>query len=422
MRYLTLLLIAVLAQVTFAQSLVPNYELGTRTGAFSARNLGLGRTFMVHDNGPSSLMGNPATLTDQTTMERWDISVDVSRVKETRSYPIYDAFNAVLIYNNYAMNDHLYSKLNGGVSVRFPLKQDRCLVLAAGTYSTYGFDYTYHEEVRNRYSEGGIQDIRLGNNNLEINGDLRSISIGGATNVLGPVSLGLSYSVLAGDYSYTKGVYYKALNKTNLEDHIDFSPKGTSGEINIGALYPVNDRISIGARALMPTGKYKFGSTVTSNSYSMTVDNDTLKSGDIEQKYPSHYGVGVQYRPQNEYRPVLSFDTEIHKYKDILPEWDNTWEFRAGVEQQVVPGIPVRLGLVYYTSPASDEQATTLYTAGIGFKVEKFSGDLGVELGKINYSNDDLFPQTLYDQTNRIDRDHVETAWFRGMITLRYEL
>jgi hypothetical protein len=425
MRYLTLLLIIALAQLTFAQSPLPDPTLGTRPVAFSARSLGMGRTYLIHESGPSSLMGNPAGLANQSNLLRVDLSADVSRVKETRSYPFYDAFNAVLGYNNYALNDHLYSKLDGGVAVRVPVQQERAIVLSLASYSTYRFDYTYHEEVRNRYSAGGIQDLRLGENRYDISGDMRSVTFGAASKVIEPLSLGFSVSALMGDWSYTRGVYYADKNKQNYVDQIDYSPKGTPAEFNVGALYQLNDRIAFGARALMPTGDYKFEKKVVDNGFSKGVLLDTIATGDITQKYPSHFAVGVQYRPQNEYRPILNFETEIHTYNDVSEDFDNTFEFRAGAEQQVVPGVPVRIGFDYYTAPSNSEETTTLYSAGIGFRLQKMSGDFGFELGKINYTNADLFPQSLYTGNtadNRKDKDHVETSLFRGMITLRYDL
>jgi hypothetical protein len=425
MRYLTLLLSLLLASVVFAQSPFADPTLGTRPGAFSARSLGLGRTFLVHETGPAAMMGNPATLANQEKPWRIDLSADVSRVKETRSYPFYDAFDGVLGYNNYAMNDHLYSKLDGGVAWRVPLEPTRSLVLSAASYSTYRFDYRYHEEVRNRYTSGGIQDLKLGDNRLDITGDLRSITVGAAAKAMDQLAVGFSVSALQGDWSYTRGVYYADktdTTKKNQVDFVEYSPNGTPAEMNVGALFSLSERVSVGARALLPTGDFKFDKDVKLDGFSKNVDSVAISSGTITQTYPSHFAVGVQYRPQNEYRPILILETEIHTYKDVDKDFDNTFEIRAGAEQQIVPGAPVRLGFVYYTSPTNDEQATTLFSAGIGFHLQRLTGDFGFELGKLNYVNPDLFRQSLYDETDRTDSDHVETALFRGMITLRYEL
>ncbi len=93
-------------------------------------------------------------------------------------------------------------------------------------------------------------------------------------------------------------------------------------------------------------------------------------------------------------------------------------EFRAGAEQQIVPGTPARFGLVYSTSPTDKDRASTLFTAGVGFMLRQLHIDFGLEFGEMNYASDDLFPQALYGETNREERDKVETAVFRGMISL----
>jgi hypothetical protein len=113
---------------------------------------------------------------------------------------------------------------------------------------------------------------------------------------------------------------------------------------------------------------------------------------------------------------------EVHTFHDVGEPYNNSFEIRAGAEQQVVPGAPVRLGFVYASSPLEKDRATTKFTAGIGFKLQKLDADFGVEVGKMNYVSPDLFPQALFGGTNRVDLDRVETTLFQGMISLRYNI
>lgn len=418
MRTLTITLAVLMAAAAFAQAPFPDPVWGTRPEAFSAKSLSLGRTFMVHQTGPAALMGNPASMTAQQSQWRIDISADVSRVKETRSYPFYDAFDGVLGYNNYAVNDHLYSKLDGGVSFRPKLETVESLVLSAGSYSAYRFDYRYHEEVRDRYSSGGIQDRRLGENRLDIEGDLRSVSFGAAVKAKIPLSLGASLSLLGGEWSYLKGTYYTNPDSVDKINRVEYAPEGSPAEFTIGAAYEISERVTVAGRALMPTGDFEFEQEGTFSSAA----GEETGSGNMTITYPSHYGLAVQYRPRNEFRPVLNLEGEIHTYSDIADGFDDTFELRAGIEQMVVPGSPVRVGFVYYTSPVEKERATTLFTAGVGFILDKLTGDFAIEVGKLNYTEVDLFPQALFGDDNRTDFDQVETALFRGMITLGWAL
>ncbi len=401
----------------FAQATQPDVSVGTRPGAFSPRSLGLGHTFVTNQLGSAALMGNPATLAHQTSRWHIGLSADLSRVRETRSYPFYDAFDGVLGYNNYALNDHLYSKLDGGASYLLKQEQLDVMVLSAGTYSAYQFQYTYHEEVRNRFTSGGVQDLILGKNLLEVDGDLRAFAFGAAA-AQGKMAMGFSLAFLTGDWGYVNGVYYASEDSANQVYRADYSPDGTPADLNFGATYDLNERVRFGARALFPTGKMKYEFTAT-NSIG---DSTTRVKGTSSAKYPSHIAAGVQYRPRNEYRPMIYGEAEIHTYSEVAEGFDDVIEFRAGAEQQIVPGTPARFGIVYATSPTDKDRATTLFTAGVGFVLRRMHADFGLEFGEMNYSSDDLFPQSLYGGVNRSDRDRVETALFRGMLSLSWEL
>lgn len=422
MRSLPLLLISSLAVTAFAQSPLPDPVVGTRPEAFSARSLGLGRSFVTTETGPAALLGNPATMAQQDS--RWviDLSGDVSRVREIRKYPFYDSFDGVLGYNNYAVNDHLYSKLDGGAAFRVPTAAVRSLVVAAGSYSAYRFDYRYHEEVRDRYASGGLQDRKLGENRLDITGDLRSITLGAAARMHGPLSLGFSFSMLSGEWTYEKSTYYATADSLDIPGLVEYSTDGMPAEAVFGAAWELTPRVTLGARALLPTGDFKFTQDVVRDEFFAGVDSVAIGSGTIRATYPGHYAAGVQYRPRSEFRSLLSLECEYHTYSAVSDRYDDSFAIRAGAEQAVLPGAPVRIGFIYATSPLNKERATTLFTAGIGFRLQKLSGDFGVEIGKMSYLESDLFPQRLFGDDNRTDFDRVETALFRGLISLRYTL
>jgi hypothetical protein len=428
MRQLILIFVLLLASAAaFGQMAFPDSVLGVRSGAYSARSLSLGHTYLTNENGPSCVMGNPAGLADQDKRWRFAFSGNLARNEEVRKYPIFDAFNGVLVYNNYALNDHLYSKADGGIAFKVPTDLVQSLVLSLSSYSAYSFDYTYREEVRDRSSEGGIMDRQLGFNRLDISGDLRTISLGAASKMFGPVALGFAFNTLAGNWTYTKSVSYTGdyiSTDSNMVQRVRYSNSGAPGEINFGATYDVSARLKVGARALLPTGEYKFSRDGSFTHYSADSAGPITENyaGDITETYPKRLSLGVQYRPQSEFRPVLMLEGEVYTYHDTDPAFDNTFEIRAGVEQQVVPGAPIRFGYVYSTSPSDQERAASLFTAGIGFAVQKLNCDLGVELGTFSYTSPDLFPQHLYGVADRINNDRVDTNIFRGIVTLTYDL
>ena len=244
--------------------------------------------------------------------------------------------------------------------------------------------------------------------------------------MFGPLSLGFAFNTLAGSWTYTRGVHYVNADSANYEDRIKYSNVGAPGEVNFGGEWALNDRVKFGARALLPTGAYKFsrdGSSLHAHADSLWPgDTSYTFGGNVSVKYPKRFSAGLQFRPASEFRPLLLLEGEVVTWHDYDPTFDNTFEIRAGVEHEVVPGAPVRFGYVYTTSPSDKSRASSMFTAGIGFMVRKLTCDLAVELGTITYASPDLFPQSLYGGANRVDNDHVETSTFRGMVTLRYDL
>jgi len=201
-------------------------------------------------------------------------------------------------------------------------------------------------------------------------------------------------------------------------NRVDYSPDGTPADLNFGGTFQVNDRVRLGLRALFPTGKLKYEYTST-----LTVGDSSISgSGTSSVQYPSHLALGAEYRPQNEYRPMLYLETELHTYSELADQFNDVLEIRAGAEQQIVPGAPARFGVVYASSPTDKDQASTRFTAGIGFVLRDLTADFGLEFGEINYSADDMFPQSLYGEADRTDRDRIETGLFRGMVSLRWNL
>ncbi|MFH1011745.1 MAG: hypothetical protein V1784_11000, partial [bacterium] len=397
--------------------LFPDAELATRPGAYSARALGMGRTVLTAEFGAPALLGNPALLASPADHLRLDATADVCRIKETRAYPIHDAFDGILAYNNYVLNDHLYSKLDGGVVYNMPYGKLPVIALGVGTYSVYRFDYRYHEEVRYRNAVGGILDLPMANNRLDISGDLRSFSFGLAVRERFPVTVGVSVSMLAGDWTYEEGTYWVSEDSTNIVTRTEYSLDGIPSEIVVGIAGELSERVSLGARVLFPTSDFDFDTETRAEPEGAAM----FSSGTVCLRYPSRFGLGVQYRPRSDFMPRILFEGEVVTYSQTRDDWDDVFEIRAGVEQQVVRGIPVRAGFFYAKAPDNSERSLATFSTGIGLRHKRLYADFGMELGKVNYTYPDLFPNTRFGGA-RVDVDRVETGLWRGVVSVHYEL
>ncbi len=415
--FITFLLLVSLAGLAVGVELYPDALLATRPGAYSARALSMGRTVLTTEFGAPALLGNPALLASPGDSLRLDVTADLTRVKETRSYPIHDAFTGVLAYNNYVLNDHPFSKLDGGAVYNMPHGELPVIALGVGTYSVYQFDYRYHEEVRYRNAVGGILDMPMANNRLDINGDLRSFSFGVAVRERFPVTVGVSVNMLAGDWTYEEGTYWVSEDSTNIVTHTEYSLDGIPSEIIAGIAGDLSERVSLGARALFPTSRFDFDTKTRIEQGGDTV----FSSGTLSQRYPSRFGLGVQYRPRSDFMPRILFEGEYVTYSDVHDGWDDVFEMRCGVEQQVMRGVPVRAGFYYTKAPDNSERSLATFSMGIGMQVRRFFADFGMELGRVAYTNPDLFPNTRFGGV-RVDMDRVETGLWRGIVSVHYEL
>jgi len=291
------------------------------------------------------------------------------------------------------------------------------LALGVGTYSVYRFDYRYHEEVRYRNAVGGILDLPMANNRLTITGDLRSVSFGVAVRERFPVTVGLSVSMLAGDWTYEEGTYWVSEDSTNIVTRTEYSLDGIPSEVILGVAGELSERVSLGARVLFPTSDFDYDTKTRIQQEGDTVFSD----GSVCMRYPSRFGLGVQYRPRSDFMPRIFFESELVTYSQTRDDWDDVFELRAGVEQQVMHGIPVRAGFFYGKAPDNSERSLATFTTGVGFRHRKFFADFGMELGKVNYTYPDLFPNTRFGGA-RVGVDRVETGLWRGVMSVRYEL
>jgi long-subunit fatty acid transport protein len=229
--------------------------------------------------------------------------------------------------------------------------------------------------------------------------------------------LGLGFSVLTGNWSYEEGTYWVVEDSTNIVTRTEYSMNGMPSEMTVGLAYDVSERVSLGARGLFPMGDFDFTAHTRNEQNGIVSYSDSTHT----VRYPSRFGLGVQYRPRNEYMPRLMLEGEYITYSDYKEAWDDVFEIRTGVEQQVVRGVPVRAGFSFAKAPDSNERALAVFSTGIGFQYRKLVADFGMEVGKINYTYPDLFPNTRFGGA-RVDVDRVETGLWRGIVSVRYDL
>jgi len=423
-----MLLIAVIlvssASLAFAQTYSGLTSLQTGFGtpivAHSARSLSLGGTGIASQTTPDALAVNPALLAWGTGPADVILSGSMSRQQESRSYPVYDSFNAVLVYNEYAMNDHLFSGADGGVRFTIPQTAIPAVAIAVGTFPHYSHDYRYKEEVRDRYASGGVVDRVLSWNRIDMDGEVRAVLLGAGVEPVANLALGVSAGAMLDHLGSTWSVDYANPDSSDNSVRDDLETEGMSWTLTFGVAYRFSPRVTVGFRSAIPMGKWELAASRTVNGQPLYPD-----VSHVSYRYPPSIGGGVQYKPMSLHRPTLMLDVNWTDWSKAEingtpANFDDVLEIRAGVEQRVFENVPVRFGCAYIPSSLDRELALTMISLGTGFQAGSFRLDVATDFGRRKYRLVDPFPDHLYGAVDRVDPDQVEEWIMNGIVSVTY--
>ena len=423
MRYYLLIMpILALLNISEAQN-YPTFPVGQIWNFPEARSLGLAGAGSVSHAAPGALILNPASLSQIDQQVSADIALNLRKLEERRSYPLYDRFDSFLTDATYAINNNWYPRLQGGLAWRLPGNLLPNLTLAAGAYTHIDFRYSYLEEVR----ENVFGDELIAYNRIEGEGVLQRYSLGIASDVPGfpALSLGLQAGFLQGNVDYRKEVnYVDSGDRLEIEDQsreLDNTPL----LLSFGSVYQASERIRAGLDIALP---YKI--SYVSNT------NDELLTETIE--YPLKLNAGLEYRARQELQARLNIDIGFEFWSNSeytsqiggnVPqsqEFSNVFSIKAGIEHIFYNQIPFRVGAQYRTSYLASGTTQTLLAAGTGFFNESWQIDLAGGFGRVTYRWEDLFDDTLFVNNpnfrNRVDLDTVDESTFLAIISFRYAI
>ncbi|MCK4597338.1 hypothetical protein KAU04_04830, partial [bacterium] len=117
--------------------------------------------------------------------------------------------------------------------------------------------------------------------------------------------------------------------------------------------------------------------------------------------------------------------TQWSKFEDKIcqaVDFDDVWQFAAGVEHKFFVGVPFRFGFRYQPSYQDKEIITTAVSFGTGFSYQGFQIDFGGEVGTSTWRQEDLFPEGYYGGVERADKDRVKESLLRAMVSIGYQI
>ncbi|MCK4357924.1 MAG: hypothetical protein KAW92_04150 [Candidatus Cloacimonetes bacterium] len=402
---LTLLLIFIAANLSSASLL--DRDVGSQQFAFSARSLSMGSVGIASKQGILSALNNPATLGLLHNKFRFTLTANVTKNDEDRAYPIYDSFDSYIDDAVYVSNAHIFDKYFGGLYYNWNLASMR-LTTAFNFASLYDFNFKYEEEMRNNEkTDNDNEPKKIANNIYKGNGEIYAYSpeialtLENENSLISSLSFGIGISYLNGENKtdstiiFTDWAKEQMLNDPDSLRDTTYTMKNKYSGIRYqgGFIVGLGERVNIG---FSYTHKTELTKEYKTNSDTVWADTTIY--------YPTKFGIGFEYHPRNVWDTKFSIEARLVKWSDYNDSYYDVIEYSAGVEHIMHNGIPIRLGFRYQPSGRDEEVTLIAFSAGTSINLPyNLALDLGAEIGKINYNEKDLFPDSYYANENLWD-------------------
>lgn len=418
-RILPLALLAVLlfAQPVSAYTMLDS-AFGTPVDAGNPRAAAMASVGVSLYQGSSTLIHNPAMLGYMEDRGLVELNLGFSTLTEDRFQPVYDSFSSYVTETTIASNKNSYGLLQGGALFR--LGPDRAMALGLGIFDRYVFDYDYAEEIRDNtnFSTPSGRDEVVQLRRYELQGRLRSVSMGYGVRLLPQLSLGLGLHRYFG--TLENRVDITSFPRANPGDHELLSDPGNAAfrhelagwSWSLGVSGSVHTHLDLGVSYEGPftvKGAFSSPDSVLGRWYPYDQSETVMEigGGDVELKYPGTLSMGLTLRPQNVLSTVFSLEL-VHRwwsevYRDSYRaatftsagEARNTWDVRLGLEHVFYNNMPARFGFRYLENYADRESARSIFSAGLGYEAAGFGVDLGLQYHRQTTRQDYIFDPTL---------------------------
>jgi hypothetical protein len=382
----------------------------------------------ISEENSFATMLNPATL-GMIASPDVALAYQYYFAQETREFPAYDSFDALLGYNVYAVNKNFYQNVALGIASGVV---PRAWGLSFGVmYSpVYDFNYDYEEEVRDRSTSSRPADELIARAYIISEGTLKALSFGVAKALADEASVGVSLDYIFGGYDVIARVAWEG-GLPETKDTYSASNQG-------GVRLRLAGRIEAGKR-------WEFGFEATTRcdmkgDFSANTANDLLwflpvpETGDTvrtwkdaETRYPASFGVGVRFRPRNVLIGHLELGMKYTGWGSYRSDFygdfnlDNIISWHAGVEHVFHSGMPLRFGLLYSPSPRDADIKEAAFTFGTGYSAYGWTVDFSGRIGWQKYRYPDLFDDEMFGVPSREEglrwRDEVRETSFSGRLS-----
>jgi long-subunit fatty acid transport protein len=394
----------------------------------SARGSAMGEVGWLSEENAFSTMINPATL---GMIDRPDaaLAYQYCYLDETRAFPAYDSFDAILGYNVYATNKNYYQNVAVGFATGV-LPQALGLSFGVAYSPVYDLNYDYEEEIRDRSTSSQPADEVIADAFIKSDGTLNALSFGAGRMLWDGASLGVGLDYVFGEYDALARVVWRDGTPETIDKYSASKQSGV--RMRIAGRVQMGERIEFGFQG---TSKCKMKGDFSADTGSGllwflpvpdTGDN-TLTWSDAETVYPVSFGVGIRIRPRNDLIGLFEIGMKYTAWSDYKSDFygdfelEDVYTWHAGVEHVFYNGLPARFGLLYSPSPKEKGVSEAAFTFGTGYKAYGWNVDFSGNLGWNKYRYPDVFDDEMFGLTRREPgqdwRDEVRDMSFSGVLS-----
>lgn len=346
----------------------------------------------------------------------------VLKLKETRSTPAYDSFDAFLVESIYVLNDEYQSAGGAGAASSFRLG-DVHAGAGVSIAPVRDFQYDYAEEVRDNNAFTQPRDRLLAVNEVQSDGMLNAWSFGAGASPIDWLDAGVTFQLWEGRHDLLARTRLVAADSVELS-RLDVADLDGTRWILGAACHPHQ---SVSAAAVWRsdvdlTGSFQREGNPAALAFAGATGGPP--TGSVEMTYPQEFTAGVTWRPRARLRTTIRVEAdwvEWSKFENQLwagPGLDDVWGARLGIEHVFYNGVPMRFGIRYVPAPLDDEVATTAFTFGGGLDVGPLRADLAFEVANRRYRFTDLFDDERFGGNSHVQKDLVEESGTAAFLTL----
>lgn len=326
--------------------------LGGWSPAGSAAAFGMGGALFM-DRTVLGALENPAYAC--VSGIRTSASGALEYTRESRTRRVYDSFGGVVGESEQAFNQGV-GFFPGGFAAGFG---GQTWGAAAGARAVGSFSYDYRRTNRDEAY------VKVSEESLESDGVLWEFGASTGWSPLPGWTVGAGAGLVTGNRKVLWETVYSDPGEPPVYWEQSDAVKGFvlrgSGEVVLG-------RTRLAAGVSMPLG--------------WTIENGQGVEAELEDALDVR--LGALYLPGNRLRSL--FSAELNWRGENEPGLRNTWGIRAGVENRLPGGPIARFGFDYRTSPLHRTLDTVTFTTGMGFILQGWRLDAGLQLTPVRWS------------------------------------